>query len=95
MKTVNVAVRLDPDDNKPVLFFWNSNTRGLEWLECYSHIDQHLDCDITYMRRCKPMKTLDAAALALVREWANHGPSWEHVNARPVTRLTRSRGHAC
>lgn len=95
MKTVNVPVRLDPSDNSPVLFFWNSNSRGLEWLECYAHIGQHSERSIEYMRKCRPMKTLDAAALALVREWSNLGPADERINARIVQRLTRTRGHTC
>lgn len=95
MKTVNVSVRLDPDTQSPVLFFWNSNSRGLEWLECYAHIGQHSECSIAYMRKCKPMKTLTIDALCLLREWSNLGPAHERVNARPVARLTRSRGHAC
>ena len=95
MKTVNVAVRLDPEYKTPVLFFWISNRRGLEWLECYAHIGQHSECSIDYMRKCRPMKTLDAAALALVREWSNLGPASERVNARIVARLTRTRGHTC
>lgn len=95
MKTVNVAVRLDPEDHKPVLFFWNSNDRGLEWLECYSHIGQHSECSIEYMRKCRPIKTLDAEALALVREWDTLGPEDTHTQSRIVQRLTRSRGHTC
>ena len=89
MKTANVSVRLDPEDNKPVLYFWNSNSRGLEWLECYSHIGQHAECSIDYMRKCKPMKTLTIKALCLLREWATLGPADEHVNARIVARLPR------
>lgn len=42
MKTVNVTVRLDPEYKTPVLFFWDSNDRGLEWLMCYEHIVQRL-----------------------------------------------------
>lgn len=95
MKPVNVAVRLDPEDNKPVLFFWDSNSRGLEWLMCYAHIGQHSECSIEYMRKCRPIKTLDAEDLALVREWCNLGPADERVNARIVARLTRTRGHTC
>jgi hypothetical protein len=95
MKPVNVAVRLDPEYKTPVLFFWNSNTRGLEWLMCYAHIGQHSECSIEYMRKCRPIKTLDAEALALVREWCNLGPADERVNARIVARLTRTRGHTC
>ena len=95
MKTGNVAVRIDPEDNKPVLFFWNSNTRGLEWLECYAHIGQHSECSIDYMLKCLPMPTaaLTPDAVALVREWCNLGPADERINARIVQRLTRSRGH--
>ena len=95
MKPVNVAVRLDTKYKTPVLFFWNSNNRGLEWLMCYEHIGQHSECSIDYMRKCRPMKTLDAEAMALVREWENLGPADERVNARIVQRLTRSMGHTC
>lgn len=95
MKTVNVSVRLDTDTQSPVLFFWNRDSRGLEWLECYAHIGQHSQCSIEYMRKCRPIKTLTMEALALLREWANMGPAADRVNARPVHRLTRSRGHAC
>ncbi len=97
MKTVNVSVRLDPEDNGPVLFFWNSNSRGLEWLECYAHVGQHSECSIDYMRKCRPMSAaaMTPDAVALVREWATLGPADERINARIVQRLTRSRGHTC
>ena len=92
---INITVRIDRETDSPVLFFWNSNNRGLEWLMCYEHIGQHSECSIDYMRKCRPMKTLDAEAMALVREWENLGPADERVNARIVQRLTRSRGHTC
>jgi hypothetical protein len=97
VKTVNVSVRLDPSDNSPVLFFWNSNSRGLEWLECYARIGGHSECSIDYMRKCRPMSVhaLTPDAVALVREWATLGPVSEHVNPRIVARLTRTRWHAC
>lgn len=91
MKTANVSVRLDPEDNKPVLFFWNNNSYGWNWLECYAHIGQHSECSIDYMRKCKPLNVhaLPPDAVALVREWATLGPVSEHVNPRIVARLTR------
>ena len=92
---INITVRIDRETDSPVLFFWNSNSYGWNWLECYAHIGQHSQCSIEYMRKCKPIKTLDAEALALVREWENLGPADERVNARIVQRLTRSMGHTC
>ena len=89
MQTVNVTIRCDKETGRPVLFFWNSNSLGWEWLECYDRIGQHSQASIDYMRQgCTPMRELDGPALALLHEWSTMG---EPVNARPVARLQRPR----
>lgn len=82
MQTINVAMRRDRETSRPILFFWDSGS-----LMCYDRIGQHSEASIGYMRRCAPIRTLDAAALAVLREWARMG---KPVNARPVARLRRT-----
>lgn len=89
MQTINVAVRTDRETGRPILFFWNHSERHGYFLQCYDRIGQHSDCDLEYMRRCRPIKTLGAAELALLREWSNMGPASERITARPVARLSR------
>ena len=81
-----VTVRRDRETGRPVLFFYNANTRGY-WLECYDRIGQHSEATRDYMKACKRCAPSDDDAAALVREWDTLGGFIGTGKARRVAAL--------
>lgn len=89
-KWVNVSVRRDRITGRPILFFYNQNTRGY-WLECYDGKGQHAECAPSYMRKFEQCTHDNPHGLALVARW-DALPGANGHKARPVTRLMPPRG---
>lgn len=87
---VNVSVRRDRITGRPILFFYNQNTRGY-WLECYDDKGQHAECAPSYMRKFEQCTHDNPHGLALVARW-DALPGANGHKARPVTRLMPPRG---
>ena len=69
------------------LFYYNSNTHGNYWIECFSYQEGHNQCNIEYMRKCKPVDITSDTVKSFVERWSNFGP--DKTEYRIVKRLTK------